>query len=174
MTSFKTKHENGSLQNSHLRHVLNWYCYHINKSEGGQEGDPANITGCNQDDVDQHIHQANHGDPHCGQRQGLVASLQKYQKSFKLRKLFMVNHSIEFFLNAGAFQWIQRIQRIWQITEAWIGVNLKILTVTCVFVVLLIQEVVSSRLIFLIKIFCRFYRTHLGKTQFNLFLSFCF
>ena len=31
------------------------------------------------------------------------------------------------------FHWIQQIQGIWWITEAWIGVNLKILSVTCVF-----------------------------------------
>ena len=32
---------------------------------------------------------------------------------------------MEFFLNGQNFQWIQRIQKIWKITEAWIGVNFK-------------------------------------------------
>ena len=48
MTFYKPKHQ----QNTDLRHVFNWYCYHINKCEGGQEGDPANMVGCDQDDVD--------------------------------------------------------------------------------------------------------------------------
>ena len=44
--------------------------------------------------------------------------------------------TIEFSLNRTGFQWIQRIQGNWIITEAWIGLNLKILTVTCVFMAL--------------------------------------
>ena len=34
-------------------------------------------------------------------------------------------------LNGSEIQWIRRIQGIWQITEAWIGLNLKMLSVTC-------------------------------------------
>ena len=54
MTFHGTKHENRATaeQNTDLRHVLNWYCNHINKRERGQEGDPANMAGYDQDDVD--------------------------------------------------------------------------------------------------------------------------
>ena len=44
--------------------------------------------------------------------------------------------TIEFFLYGQNFQWIQRIQGIWQITEAWIGLNLKIPSLICVLLVL--------------------------------------
>ena len=44
---------------------------------------------------------------------------------------------MEFSLNKTDFHWIQRIQRNWQITEAWIRANFRILSVTCVFVALL-------------------------------------
>ena len=40
---------------------------------------------------------------------------------------------MEFYLNGREIQWIQGI---WLITEAWIGVNLKILSLTCVLLVL--------------------------------------
>ena len=40
---------------------------------------------------------------------------------------------LEFFLNASEIQWIQQSQGI---TEAWIGLNLKILSATCVLLVL--------------------------------------
>ena len=40
------------------------------------------------------------------------------------------------FLPKWNFQWIQLIQRIWKITEAWIGFHLIILSVTCGFLVM--------------------------------------
>ena len=47
---------------------------------------------------------------------------------------FPKGHTIEFSLNGRVIQWIQRIKGIWQITDAWIWFNLKILSVTRVFI----------------------------------------
>ena len=67
-----------------------------------------------------------------------------WPKSFLFRYLSSVEGSmahfnsthdrviLAFFLNKMEIHWIQRIQRIWKIAEAWIWVNLKMLSVTCV------------------------------------------
>ena len=44
--------------------------------------------------------------------------------------------AFEFSLNGRGIQWFQRIQGIWEITEAWFRVNIKIVSVTCVFMAL--------------------------------------
>ena len=50
--------------------------------------------------------------------------------------LHITTMTLEFFLNGQNFQWIQRIQGIWKITEPWIVLNLKILSLTYVLLAL--------------------------------------
>ena len=49
---------------------------------------------------------------------------------------------MEFSINGTGIYWIQRIQAIWEISEAWIRVNLKILSLT--YIVCLAGTVVAS------------------------------
>ena len=58
---------------------------------------------------------------------------------------------MEFSLNESEIQWIQQIQGIWQITQAWIELNLKILSATCDLVAcdLSLTREVAGRIIFL-------------------------
>ena len=54
------------------------------------------------------------------------------QKYSNKKDFICLNQIAQFFLNGSEIQWIQRLQGNWYITEAWIGVNLKILSGTCI------------------------------------------
>ena len=44
-------------------------------------------------------------------------------------------HAVIIFIGTGIY-WVQQIHGIWQITEAWIGLNLNILSLTCILLAL--------------------------------------
>ena len=101
------------------------------------------------------------------------ASVKREQTS--IRRYFDLNPAYSRFYqkeqNCQWIQWIQQVQGIWEITEAWIGFDLIILSVSCAFLEIKFRFLTGSNtaIFFQKKIFFSKFSENLRKNSIMLF-----